>query len=248
MGRHLLLVVMLGSLAGWAQPLPPPPPPTPPPVAEECFPACRNGFFCLQGQCRSACNPPCNPGEQCQEDGQCTLGDAPVALVPQGPMVNADGERAPPGFHWELQPRKGMMIAGIAIFGVGYVMSLLYGVLGYTFAGTNSPSTTSWIARNRTSYLAYLVPVAGPGICQALMATSVGYSDRNRELELMWMALMSVVQTTGATLGFLGGLVSREVAERDRIAGDAPRPVPVRWSVAPFAPGSAFGISLRIEN
>lgn len=245
MARLVLLSMVLTSVSSWAQPLPAPPP-TPPPVAEECFPACRNGFFCLQGQCRSACNPPCNPGDQCQEDGQCTRGEAP--LVPQGPTVSADGEHAPPGFHWEMQPRKGMMIAGVVTFGIGYVLSLMYGVLGYTFAGTNSPSTTSWIARNRTSYLAYMVPLAGPAICQAMMATSSGYSSNNRDLELMWMGLMSVVQVTGATLGFLGGLVSRDVLERDRVADDVPHSSPVRWSLAPFAPGSAFGVSLRIEN
>lgn len=36
-----------------------------------CVPQCRSGYVCYQGQCVSACNPPCAQGEQCTSDGQC---------------------------------------------------------------------------------------------------------------------------------------------------------------------------------
>ena len=36
-----------------------------PPPRGGCVPACRSGFICVQGQCRSACNPPCDAGQQC---------------------------------------------------------------------------------------------------------------------------------------------------------------------------------------
>ena len=41
------------------------------PTFELCTPACRAGFVCLQGQCASACNPPCNQGEHCTAAAQC---------------------------------------------------------------------------------------------------------------------------------------------------------------------------------
>jgi hypothetical protein len=44
----------------------------PPPAAEPaCFPACRSGFTCHQGQCISLCNPPCAVGERCLASGEC---------------------------------------------------------------------------------------------------------------------------------------------------------------------------------
>src|SRR5689334_22006718 len=36
-----------------------------------CFPACRVGFVCHQGQCVSACNPACAPHEVCNAAGEC---------------------------------------------------------------------------------------------------------------------------------------------------------------------------------
>jgi hypothetical protein len=39
--------------------------------AEECVPSCRDGYICHQGQCITACNPPCAEGEQCIGEGQC---------------------------------------------------------------------------------------------------------------------------------------------------------------------------------
>lgn len=46
---------------------------SPPPAATtaECIPACRSGFFCYQGSCRSSCNPPCPAEDQCTSNGQC---------------------------------------------------------------------------------------------------------------------------------------------------------------------------------
>lgn len=39
--------------------------------AAECFPACRSGFTCHGGQCVSLCNPPCEAGERCMQNGEC---------------------------------------------------------------------------------------------------------------------------------------------------------------------------------
>ena len=40
--------------------------------AEECFPQCRSGYICHDGECVSLCNPPCSQGEKCVE-GECVL-------------------------------------------------------------------------------------------------------------------------------------------------------------------------------
>lgn len=37
----------------------------PSPTPTGCVPACRSGFVCVERQCRSACNPPCDAGQQC---------------------------------------------------------------------------------------------------------------------------------------------------------------------------------------
>jgi hypothetical protein len=36
-----------------------------------CYPQCRSGYQCLQGECRPVCNPACEPGFLCSPGGQC---------------------------------------------------------------------------------------------------------------------------------------------------------------------------------
>ena len=38
---------------------------------DRCFPACRQGFVCYQGQCISSCNPPCPAGQICVQGRRC---------------------------------------------------------------------------------------------------------------------------------------------------------------------------------
>ncbi len=60
-----------------------------PPVADdddgdkECIPACRPGFACVDGQCVSACNPPCAAGLECTPDLRCV---APAPAQQSAPM------------------------------------------------------------------------------------------------------------------------------------------------------------------
>jgi hypothetical protein len=37
----------------------------------ECYPACRPGFECHNGNCISKCNPPCPGGQNCTDSGDC---------------------------------------------------------------------------------------------------------------------------------------------------------------------------------
>ncbi|MFW6050286.1 MAG: hypothetical protein ACODAU_03885 [Myxococcota bacterium] len=59
---------------------------------EECVPRCRSGFVCHQGQCVSACNPPCAEGERCSSDGECVPAEG--APPPQPPQDQ--GQQPPP--------------------------------------------------------------------------------------------------------------------------------------------------------
>ncbi len=70
-----------------------------------CRPTCREGFVCVEGQCVSACNPPCEFGQVCTGSGQCEIvgGDAPAAPPPASASstrsrraVKAEGTRKGP--------------------------------------------------------------------------------------------------------------------------------------------------------
>jgi len=94
-----------------AEPLPPPEPspapspstePPPAPPANECLPACRSGYVCLQSQCVSACNPPCGTGEVCEgsTDGRARCVSACTPACPVGQHCVGPGQcvwnQAPP--------------------------------------------------------------------------------------------------------------------------------------------------------
>jgi len=41
------------------------------PVGGECFPPCSPGYFCHEGACTEACNPPCGEGRRCTGERIC---------------------------------------------------------------------------------------------------------------------------------------------------------------------------------
>ncbi len=55
----------------------------------DCFPSCRTGYLCHEGQCVSACNPACGANETCTAAGECR---SPVFVAP------APAESDAPGF------------------------------------------------------------------------------------------------------------------------------------------------------
>lgn len=57
-----------------------PPAATPEP---SCVPTCRSGYVCVQGQCVTACNPPCSASQTCTPDRQCLATPPLFALPPQ---------------------------------------------------------------------------------------------------------------------------------------------------------------------
>jgi hypothetical protein len=86
-----------------------PGPATPAPAAgAACFPACRDGFTCYQGQCISLCNPACPAGLECVEGRRCEPplphSSAARPYEPPPPPVKdfADRSHALLGFHLGL--------------------------------------------------------------------------------------------------------------------------------------------------
>jgi hypothetical protein len=67
-------------------------PPPPPSYQTACVPECRSGFVCMQGQCVSACNPPCDAGQMCTADRMCIAN--PEARPPR--MFPEDMPTPPP--------------------------------------------------------------------------------------------------------------------------------------------------------
>ncbi len=51
-------------------------------VAEgECFPPCRSGYLCHNGDCISKCNPPCPEDMVCCDDGECSTKNSVSDLI-----------------------------------------------------------------------------------------------------------------------------------------------------------------------
>jgi hypothetical protein len=120
-----LIALLAGSTAvaqgGEALPEvpPPPPPPSSPPAAEasptvaatECAPACRTGYLCMEGQCVSACNPPCAASERCTANGEC-LAQAPVFPAGEAPITTASAVADP-----DAERHDGFMLRMALTFG-----------------------------------------------------------------------------------------------------------------------------------
>ena len=161
-------------------------------------------------------------------------------------MVSDDGETAPPGFHFETQRRKGLLVAGPVLLGVGYIFSAFYGLFGYTFAGLGSTSRTSWIAVNKGTYLVNFIPVAGPLVAQLMFVGSAGYrgDGLGRTFEYGFVVVVTALQATGLALSILR-IPSRQVRVEGRRAGaGSTEPPGLRWTLAPTAPGAPMGFSL----
>lgn len=50
--------------------------------SKECFPPCRTGYFCHEGNCISKCNPPCPSNQKCNDEGECIEVDSSLTKTP----------------------------------------------------------------------------------------------------------------------------------------------------------------------
>jgi hypothetical protein len=64
--------------------------------ADDCLPACRSGYVCVQATCVSACNPPCADTERCTEAGECVAREQPPPVVTQVVMPPPPVAASPP--------------------------------------------------------------------------------------------------------------------------------------------------------
>jgi hypothetical protein len=82
-----------------------------------CTPACRAGYLCQQGQCISACNPPCAAGQRCTAEAECV---ADANAVPGPSFAEAEPAiEAPPEEGFEQHD--GFMLRATIGFGGGRV-------------------------------------------------------------------------------------------------------------------------------
>jgi hypothetical protein len=76
-----------------------------------CVPDCRSGFVCVDGQCVSACNPPCAATEVCTAQGSCVPGSMPppaiAAPAPTPTQPPAQAPAAAPGAPAPVTPAPG---------------------------------------------------------------------------------------------------------------------------------------------
>jgi hypothetical protein len=75
--------------------------------ARACFPACREGFTCHQGQCVSLCNPACPAGLECVAGRRCEpplpgAGSRPYEPPPPPHKAFEELSHTLLGFHWGL--------------------------------------------------------------------------------------------------------------------------------------------------
>lgn len=148
----MLVVAALVSSSSLAQQPPPLPPPLPPPsaaTATECFPSCRTGYLCHQGQCLSRCNPPCAEGLVCLDSGECALG--PTTPAPRyGSQTTDVGMRVSAGW-----------ARGAGIFGV--ITMAMTAVLTTTVAALNGIDAATYVGAVATIFAAVSLPLIAVG-------------------------------------------------------------------------------------
>jgi len=111
------------------------------PAEKTCLPACRTGYVCIEGDCVSACNPPCDKGERCTTKGECEreVGDVDDAFFNFGPNTaqaraeagepsreSSDDQRSS-GTSWQQRGSRrstGLMVSGIVATAVGGLTEL----------------------------------------------------------------------------------------------------------------------------
>jgi hypothetical protein len=156
-------------------------------------------------------------------------------------LTGEDGERAPPGFHFEAHRRTGMLISGPIIFGVGYLSAVIWGLAGFAGSGSSSPL---YYRANNGAYLLYLIPLAGPLLGQLAVGT-YGYFDSTT-----WLlaAASTAAQIVGLTLALLGLRSTQELVRDGQVERSSSLFGDVRVALAPGAPGAPLGMTLSLVN
>jgi hypothetical protein len=150
----------------------------------------------------------------------------PVYPVVARPLVlrYEPGSAPPPGYHFEENPRKGLIVAGALTFGVPYLISL-------TIGGASRHEADRWL----------LLPVVGP---VGTLTYGTRDCDRDRGLEcagniliVVGLAFDLAAQTAGAILFTMGYVFPKKqwVSDVDVARGSTR---PFAWSILPRVDGA----------
>jgi hypothetical protein len=100
----------------------------------QCFPKCRAGFICHNGQCISLCNPPCPEGMLCTSDMTCVPASSAIILGDKVLKPNP------------YPDRQGMIVTGAVFTAISAAMAVFAVVGGNGGIKDADPGTTGWVA------------------------------------------------------------------------------------------------------
>jgi hypothetical protein len=187
--------------------------------------------------------------------------DAPVAVKNGTPLAarEIDGVMVPAGHHVEKRARLGLLIPGIALWGVGWLAAI--GVsIGAAAYVAYEPTNTCWGFAAATAW----IPLAGPAIAIAGQDNPTLTSDSRRPdgtlkgcreggPERTWYAVglaIAIVDTifqgAGFILTIIGAGAKRTVVVEDEAIGH--RGLKLEWYVGLGAPGSPMGLTLGVKG
>lgn len=180
----------------------------------------------------------------CTSTGQCVAGDEPRVEERAAPR-EGDGP-PPPGYHYESKRRIGMLIGGVVPLGIGYGLSILYGLAMLT------SSSGSGFYTGSGNFL-YFVPVLGPLFRQAVAmssSTSRYYSSGWVGVDLLLTIVFTAAQAVGLTFTLLGIFKKTQVLVKDgESAWKETAPGGVSVAIAPvFSPYGGGGLSLVLVH
>lgn len=155
---------------------------------------------------------------------------------PRAPLVirYEPGSIAPPGYHFEETPRKGLIVAGALTFGVPYLISL-------TIGGASRHEADRWL----------LLPVVGPA---GTLTYGMRGCDRDDPaldctgniLIVVGLAFDLAAQVAGATLFTMGYVFPKKQWVSDAYARDR-APPSFAWMLLPRADRSG-GVGLTFTG
>lgn len=132
-----------------------------------------------------------------------------------------------PMYYRTVNPRRGFLIAGIVLTSVGYGLSLLVGLSGYSVASAVGDGNTA------LDFGMLMVPVAGPFVTWALVAGRFASNPNQYSgapITYPWLAILGLAQGLGVAFIILGATGKRR---RAPVYGAVPRQEAIATTTPP---------------